>query len=128
MPAKGHPFRRRAASGDTLLVDSSTGMAAAAVVVAAQTPYRPGTHCGLDIIELMRRHFTLGVGRLLKPRTLMSRRPREQRLRIQHPFRGRPTPPEIAKQSQLSGLALNDFLQADRGQPSQRLQKHRSNY
>ena len=32
--------------------------------------------------------------------------------------------PEIAKRSQLLRLALNDFLQADRGQPSQRAQKH----
>ena len=53
-------------------------------------------------------------GRLLKPRTLP---------RIQHPFRGCPRAPEIAKRSQLSRLALNDFLQADRGQPSQRASK-----
>jgi len=45
-----------------------------------------------------------------------------------HPFHGCPAAPEIAKRSQLSRLALNDFLQADRGQPSQRVQKHRSNY
>ena len=31
-----------------------------------------------------------------------------------------PNGPEIAKRSQLSRLALNDYLQADRGQPSQR--------
>jgi predicted phage-related endonuclease len=32
------------------------------------------------------------------------------------------------KRSQLSGLALNDILQADRGQPSQCAQRHRSKY
>ena len=32
------------------------------------------------------------------------------------------------KQSQLTWLARNDLVQADRGQPSQRAQKHRSNY
>jgi len=33
-----------------------------------------------------------------------------------------------SKQSQLTWLARNDFVPADRGQPSQRLQKHGSNY
>ena len=67
-------------------------------------------------------------GRLLKPRTLISRRSREQQPQIQHPFRGCPRAPEIAKGSQLSRLALNDFLQADRRQPAQCSQKHRSEY
>ena len=35
---------------------------------------------------------------------------------------------QITKQSQLPRLGPNDFLQADRGQPSQRAQKHRPGY
>ena len=53
-------------------------------------------------------------GRLLKPRTLISRRPREQRPRIHHPFRGCPRHPEIAKRSQLSRLApMTSFRQIE---------------
>ena len=49
-------------------------------------------------------------GRLRKPPTLISQWPREQGPRLQHPFRGRPKAPEIAKRSQLSVRALNDLL------------------
>ena len=54
--------------------------------------------------------------RLLNPR-IPTRGPRDGFSRLLG--RG-PTPPEIAKRSQLLRLARNDFLQANRRQPSQR--------
>src|SRR5439155_8860613 len=53
---------------------------------------------------------------------------RRRTAQSQDPFPSCPKTVEIAKRSELTRLVLNDFFQANRGQPPQRAQKHRSHH